>query len=52
MQKYNLKKIKSSKRNQNPSWYHNSIMNLKFQNQQKNIIFQKSLYQNRPIIIT
>jgi hypothetical protein len=29
MQKYNLKK-KSSKRNQNPSRYHNSISNLKF----------------------
>jgi hypothetical protein len=34
MQKYNLKK-KSSKRNQNPSIYHNSIINLKFQHKPK-----------------
>ncbi len=38
IQKYNLskKKKKSSKRNQNPSRYHNSIItNLKFQNKPK-----------------
>jgi hypothetical protein len=33
MQKYNLQK--SSKRNQNPSRYYNSITNLKFQTQAK-----------------
>ncbi len=37
MQKYNLQK-KTSKRNQNPSRYYNSITNLKFQHNQ-NIIF-------------
>jgi hypothetical protein len=35
MQKCNLKKKNSSKRNQNPSRYHNSITNLKFQQQPK-----------------
>ncbi len=57
MQKYyNLHK-KSSKRNQNPSryyyYYYNSIItNLKFQHKPKYIIlFQKSSYKNRPIII-
>jgi hypothetical protein len=51
MQKYNLQK-KSSKRNQNPSrYYYNSITNLKFQHKPKYIIFQKSSYKNRPIII-
>jgi hypothetical protein len=30
---------------------HNSITNLKFQHKPKNIIFQKSSYKNRPIII-
>jgi hypothetical protein len=34
MNKYNLKK-NSSKRNQNPSRYHNSITNLKFQQKPK-----------------
>jgi hypothetical protein len=34
MQKYNLSK-KSSKRNQNPSRYYNSIINLKFQHKPK-----------------
>jgi hypothetical protein len=36
MQKFNLKKKNSSKRNQNPSRYHNSIItNLKFQHKPK-----------------
>ncbi len=35
MQKYNLPKKKSSKRNQNPSRYYNSIINLKFQHKPK-----------------
>ncbi len=39
-------------RNQNPSRYYNSIMNLKFQQSSQNIIFQKYSYKNRPIIIT
>jgi len=47
MQKYNLQK-KSSKRNQNPSRYHNSRTNVKLQNTSQNIIFQKSSYKNRP----
>jgi hypothetical protein len=48
MQKYNLQK-KSSKRNQNPSRYHNSIItNLKFQHKPNIIIFPKSFYQNKP----
>jgi hypothetical protein len=46
MQKYNLKK-KSSKRNQNPSRYSNSINKSSF-NTSQNIIFQKSFYKNRP----
>jgi hypothetical protein len=33
--KYNLPKNKSSKRNQNPSRYYNSITNLKFQHKPK-----------------
>jgi hypothetical protein len=42
---------KSSKRNQNPSrYYNNSVTNLKFQNTSQNIMFQKSSYENRPII--
>jgi len=41
---------KSSKRNQNPSSYNNFVTNLKF-NKSQNIIFQKSSYKNRPIII-
>jgi hypothetical protein len=41
MQKYNLKK-KSSKRNQNPSRYHNSITNLNPFNTSQNIL--KSSY--------
>jgi hypothetical protein len=42
MQKYNLpKKKKSSKRNQNPSRYHNSIItNLKFENKPKSSSFR------------
>jgi hypothetical protein len=32
MQRYNLQKKKSSKRNQNPPRYHNSITNLKVSN--------------------
>jgi len=48
--KYNLPK-QSFKRNQNLSKYHNSIItNLKFQHKPKKIIFQKSLYKNKPII--
>jgi hypothetical protein len=39
---------KTSKRNQNPSWYYNSITNLKFSNTSQ--IFQKSSYKNKPII--
>jgi hypothetical protein len=40
---------KFSKRNQNPSRYHNSTTNLKFQHKPKKIIiFQKSSYKNRP----
>jgi hypothetical protein len=35
MQKYNLKRKSPSKRNQNPSRYHNSITNLKFQHKPK-----------------
>ncbi len=43
---------KSSARNQNPSRYYNSIKtNLKFRQKIQNIIFQKSSYKNRPIII-
>jgi hypothetical protein len=47
MQKYNLQK-NPLKENQNPSRYHNSITNLKFQHNPQNIIFQKSSYENRP----
>jgi hypothetical protein len=41
------------KRNQKPfKIYYNSIItNLNFQHKPKNIIFQKSSYKNRPIII-
>jgi hypothetical protein len=35
MQKYNFCKKKSSKRNQNPSKYFNSVTNLKFQHKPK-----------------
>ncbi len=42
---------KSSKRNQNPSRYYNSITNLKFPTQTKILPFKKSSYKNRPIII-
>jgi hypothetical protein len=42
---------KSSKRNQNLSKYYNFVTNLKFQHKPKYIIFQKSSYKNRPIII-
>jgi hypothetical protein len=52
MEKHNLQK-KSSTRNPNPSrYYYNSITNLKFQQKPKHIIFQKSSYKSRPIIIT
>ncbi len=47
MQKYIIFK-KSSKGNQNPSRYCNSITNLKIQHK-PNIIFQKSSYKNIPI---
>jgi hypothetical protein len=40
---------KSTKRNQHPSRYHNSITNSSF-NTSQNIIFQKSSYTNRPIL--
>jgi len=41
---------KSSKRNQIPSRYYNSIItNLKFQHKPKSIMFQKSSYKNRSI---
>jgi hypothetical protein len=40
---------KSSKRNQNPARYYDSITNLQFQHKPNSIIFQKSAYKNRPI---
>jgi len=43
---------KTSKRNQNPSRYYNSITNLKFPTQAKIISFQNPHIKNRPIIIT
>ncbi len=43
-------KKKFSKRNQNPSRYYNTVINLKFQQKPKYHIFQKSLYKSRPII--
>jgi hypothetical protein len=43
---------KSSKRNQNPSRYYNSITIFKFPTQTKILSFKKSSYKNRPIIIT
>jgi hypothetical protein len=47
MQKYSLQK-KSSKRNQNPSRYDNSIItNLKFQHKPKYHL-SKSTYKNKP----
>jgi hypothetical protein len=54
MQKYNLQKKKSSKRNQNPSrsYYNSIITNLKFQHKTKISSFKKSSHKNRPIIIT
>jgi hypothetical protein len=58
MQNYNLKKIKIKKnlkknknKNQNPSRYYNTTTNLKFEHKPKYIIFPKSSYKNRPIII-
>jgi hypothetical protein len=50
MQKYiNLQK-KSSKRNQNPSRYYNSIItNISSFNTSQDINFQKASYKNRPI---
>jgi hypothetical protein len=41
---------KSSKTNQNPSGYYNSVANLKFQHKPKMSFFQKSSYQNISII--
>ncbi len=41
---------KSSKRNQNPSRYYNSITNLKFQHKPKKSSFKNSYIKNRPII--
>jgi hypothetical protein len=47
MQNYIIFK-KSSKRNQNPSRYYNSIItNLKFQHKPKYIMFKKSSYKNK-----
>jgi hypothetical protein len=51
MQKEKNLEKKSSKRNKNPSRYYNTITNLNF-NTRQNIIFQKSSYKNRAIIIT
>ncbi len=48
MQKYNLQK-KSSKRNQDPSRYHNSITNLKFQHKPKYHL-SKILIVKHPIL--
>jgi len=48
MQKYNLQK-KSSKRNQDPSRYHNSITNLKFQHKPKYRL-SKILIVKHPIL--
>jgi hypothetical protein len=48
LQKYNLQK-KSSKRNQNPSRYHNSKTNLKFQHKPK-VHIPKSKVQTFPEI--
>jgi hypothetical protein len=47
MQKYNLQKRK----NQNPSTYYNSIINLEFQHKPKYHLKKKSSYKNRPNII-
>jgi len=41
MQKYNLLKKKSSKRNQNPSKHYNSITNINFQHKPKYHLFKK-----------
>ncbi len=48
----NLNFQKSSKRNQNPSRYYNSMTNLKFQHKPNYHLFKKSSYKNRPVIIT
>ncbi len=48
MQKCNLQN-KSSKRNQNPSRYHNSITNLKFQHKPKYRLSKNPHVKNRPI---
>jgi len=45
MQKYINLQINPLKKNQNPSRYHNSRTNLKFQHKPKYIIFQKSSYK-------
>jgi hypothetical protein len=47
VQNFNLIFKKSSKRNQNPSRYYNSVTNLKFQHKPKYFCFQKSSYKNR-----
>jgi hypothetical protein len=50
IQKYNLQK-KCSKRNQNPSGYHKSITNLKFQHKPQLSSFKNPhIKKNRPII--
>jgi len=42
----------SSKRNQNPSRYYNSIIaNLKFQHKPKNVIFQKTSYKKIDLLL-
>jgi hypothetical protein len=43
-------KKKSSKRNQNPSRYHNPLQPISSSNRSQNIIFQKSSYKNKPTI--
>jgi len=46
---YNLQNKNPLKETKTPSRYYNSIItNLKFQHNPKKIIFQKSLYKNRP----
>jgi hypothetical protein len=45
---YNLQNKNPLKETKTPSRYYNFITNLKFQHNPKKIIFQKSLYKNRP----
>jgi hypothetical protein len=49
--KYNLQKNCSKKKPKSLKILYNFVTNLKFQHKPKNIIFHKSLYKNRPIII-